>query len=527
MSGSGKRPVAPEAYIIDPVGPQGSVGGKGQAATASAGDAAPGVVRHDVEAVNAKDNRELYAARVKVHPKRVRGTFRNLKWAMMIVALGIYYLLPWLRWDRGPSLPDQAFLMDFANQRLFFGPLEIWAQEFYYVTGILVVSALGLFLVTALAGRVWCGYACPQTVWTDLFVSVERFIQGDRNARLRLEKAPWTFDKAWKISVTHAIWLLISLATGGALVFYFRDAPTLAGEFVSGTAPYIAYVFLGVFTLSTYLLGGLAREQVCIYMCPWPRIQGAMFDDHSLLVSYRAYRGEPRGPHKKGDTWEGRGDCIDCKQCVVVCPMGIDIRDGPQLECIQCALCIDACNEIMTKVGRPANLIAYDTVHRLESKGRGEEAKLHLVRPRTLLYMVLIPIVLALMTYGWLNRSELDVSVLRDRNPLFVKLSDGGVRNGYTIKILNKRHETRRFAISLEGPLEGVTPAMEIIGLEGGEPVAEVVPDNLRALRVFISVPREALARLQDDTSAITFVVRDLGDGNETRRETTFRSPTR
>ena len=492
------------------------------AGAAGRGEAAPGIQRQNVEAVNAKEARALYAGRPTVVPKRVYGTFRNLKWAVMVVALTIYYGLPWLRWDRGPTLPDQAFLIDFANQRLFFGPLEIWAQEFYYITGILVVSALGLFLVTAIAGRVWCGYACPQTVWTDLFISVERFIQGDRNARLRLKKAAWTLNKVWKLTLTHVIWLLISAATGGALIFYFRDAPTLAQELVTGTAPVIAYVFLGVFAVSTYLLGGLAREQVCIYMCPWPRIQGAMFDDHSLLVSYREPRGEPRGPHKKGQPWEGRGDCIDCKQCVVVCPVGIDIRDGPQLECIQCALCIDACNGIMSKIGRPKGLITYDTFHKRDAAIRDEEARTHVFRPRTVLYMVLIPMIIALMAFGWVNRSELDVNVLRDRNPLFVRLSDGGIRNGYTLKILNKRHQTRTFSLAIEG-LDGAK--LEILGLRDADPVVEVVPDDVRALKVYVSVPQSVSRSLSADVSDIQFVVRDKGDGAETRRGSTFRSP--
>ncbi len=511
----------PETYIKPKPEAEG-----GATAPAAKTEAAPGIERHDVKAVNAKDERTLYAERIAIHPKRARGLFRNLKWLVMGLTLGFYYLMPWVRWDRGPALPDQMFLIDFANQRLFFGPLEIWAQEFYYITGLLVLGALLMFLVTALAGRVWCGYSCPQTVWTDLFIAVERFIQGDRNARLRLQKAPWTFDKIWKISATHAIWLLISLLTGGALIFYFRDAPTLAQELFTGTAPYIAYVFLGVFTASTYLLGGLAREQVCIYMCPWPRIQGAMFDDHSMLVSYRGYRGEPRGPHKKNESWEGRGDCVDCKQCVVVCPMGIDIRDGAQLECIQCALCIDACNEIMDKLGRPRNLIAYDTFHNLKAAETGGSAPVQYIRARTILYSALLVAVLAVMTYGWMNRSELQLNVLRDRNPVFVRLSDGGIRNGYTVKILNKRHDTRSFKFSVEGlPADISAPKIDVVGFKENDPTIKVVPDNLRALRVYLSLSKADVAKLKSEATDLTFVATDLGDNSQTRRRTNFRSP--
>ena len=408
-------------------------------------EAAPGIEQIDVTAVASKERRTSYATRQKIYPKLAHGTFRKVKWAVMAITLGIYYLLPWIRWDRGPSLPNQAFLLDFANQRLFFGPIEIWAQELYYITGLLILSALGLFLVTSLAGRMWCGYTCPQTVWTDLMVVVERFWQGDRNQRIRLDASPWSFEKIWKKAATHISWILVAVATGGALVFYFRDAPTLALELVHGDAPTIAYVFLGLFTGTTYLLGGIAREQVCIYMCPWPRIQGAMFDKDSLLISYRGFRGEPRGPHKKGQTWEGRGDCIDCMACVAVCPMGIDIRDGAQLECIQCALCIDACNEIMDRVDRPRNLIAYDTFQNLGAVSHHDRAPLRLIRPRIILYASLMAVVAAIMLWAWLNRSVLDINVLHDRQPLFVQLTDGGLRNGYTVKILNKLHEKRTF----------------------------------------------------------------------------------
>jgi cytochrome c oxidase accessory protein FixG len=463
-----------------------------------------------------------YAGRQKVYPKLAHGTFRKLKWAVMIVTLGIYYLLPWVRWDRGPNLPDQAFLLDFAHQRLFFGPIEIWAQELYYVTGLLILSALGLFLVTALAGRVWCGYACPQTVWTDLMIAVERIWQGDRNARIRLDQGPWTFEKIWKKSGTHLTWLLIGVATGGALVFYFRDAPTLARELITGEAPTVAYVFLAIFTGTTYLLGGVAREQVCIYMCPWPRIQGAMFDLDSLLVSYRDWRGEPRGPHKKGQSWEGRGDCVDCTACVTVCPMGIDIRNGSQLECIQCALCIDACDEIMERVGRPKGLIAYDTFRNLEAPTHDKRIPVRLVRPRTLIYSALILLVSGVMLTAWLYRAELEVNVLHDRNPMFVQLSDGSLRNGYVVKLLNKEHDVRRLRLELSG-LDGAR--MQVVGFQDEKPVIDIVPDNLRALKVYVTVPAALRDKLSGSATPFRFAVVDAVDGSTLYHDATFRGP--
>jgi cytochrome c oxidase accessory protein FixG len=489
----------------------------------SATEAAPGIARVDVTVKTRVERAaRTYSSRDKIYPKLAHGKFRKIKWAVMAVTLGIYYLLPWIRWDRGPSLPNQAFLLDFANQRLFFGPIDIWAQELYYITGLLILSALGLFLVTAVAGRMWCGYTCPQTVWTDLMIVVERFWQGDRNARIRLDNGPWTFEKIWKKTATHVSWLLVAVATGGAFVFYFRDAPTLAAELVRGDAPMIAYVFLGVFTGTTYLLGGIAREQVCIYMCPWPRIQGAMFDRDSLLISYLGYRGEPRGPHKKGQSWEGRGDCIDCKACVAVCPTGIDIRNGPQLECIQCALCIDACDDIMQRIERPQGLIAYDTFRNLDAASHHERAPLRLVRPRTLLYAALIAAVSAVMLGAWLNRSVLDVSVLHDRNPVYVQLSNGGLRNGYTVKILNKMHEARTFRLAVDG-LDGAE--MSIVGFGAGAPTIEVVPDDLRALKVLVTVPAAQRGKLAGAVLPFRFAIVDAGDGTTIYHDATFRGP--
>jgi cytochrome c oxidase accessory protein FixG len=483
--------------------------------------AASDVEAHDVTAVNRAADRQFYASRQKVYPKLAHGRFRTIKWLVMAVTLGIYYVLPWLRWHRGPDLPDQAVLLDMANNRFFLFFLEIWPQEFYFVTGLLVLGALALFLVTSAAGRVWCGYTCPQTVWTDLMVVVERFWQGDRNARIALDKRPWGPAKIFKKGMTHLSWLAIGLLTGGAFVFYFRDAPTLAQELLTGTAPAIAYLFLGIFALTTYVLGGIAREQVCIYMCPWPRIQGAMVDHETLLVSYRSNRGEPRGSHKKGESWDGRGDCIDCNACVAVCPTGIDIRDGSQLECIQCALCIDACNDIMGKIGRPKNLIAYETIAGLEATAKGTTAPLRLVRARTLLYAGMICVVAAIMLVALLNRTTLEINVLHDRNPPFVRLSDGGVRNGYTIKILNKLHQPREFTLATEG-LPGARLA--IVGLEAGSPI-RVRTDDLRELKIFVTLSPSEIPRGDASTVPFSLVVRDAVSGTTTARNTNFQMP--
>ena len=263
----------------------------------------------------------LYANRQKVYPKAVSGPVRRIKWAVLILCLALYYLVPWLRWDRGPGAPDQAVLVDITNGRLFFFFIEIWPQEVYFLTGLLVLSAIGLFVATSLFGRVWCGFACPQTVWTDLFMWVERIIQGDRNERMRLDKAPWSAEKLRKKALTHAAWVVIAAATGGVWILYFNDAPTMTVALLTGRASQEVYFFFGLFTGLTYLLAGWAREQVCTYMCPWPRFQAAMLDENSLVVTYRDWRGEPRGKAKASNV----GDCVDC-QAVCNGPCGRSSR---------------------------------------------------------------------------------------------------------------------------------------------------------------------------------------------------------
>ncbi len=454
--------------------------------------AAEGIEKSDATAVNSEQFRSLYKAREQIYPKLVHGLWRRIKWIVLIVTLGVYYGLPWIRWDRGPNAADQAVLVDFEGRRFYFFFIEIWPDEIYYITGLLILAAVGLFLVTALFGRVWCGYTCPQTVWTDLYIMVERWFEGDRNQRIRLDRQPWSLSKAGRKLGKHVVWLLIAAATGGAWVFYFHDAPSLVPQLFAGTAPGSAYVFLVLLTFTTYIFAGTMREQVCTYMCPWPRIQAAMTDEEALSVTYRKDRGEPRGPHKKGEPWDGRGDCIDCHQCVAACPMGIDIRDGLQLECINCALCIDACDDIMDRVGRPRGLIAYDTDINVARRAEGKPARFQFLRTRTIFYGSVFAIVAAVMLVTLINRVTLEINVLRDRNPSFVQLSDGSVRNGYTVKILNKAEAERMFLLSVEGPA-----GMEVRLLGENETRAvypvTVEPDRVKAIRIYVSLPAEAL----------------------------------
>jgi len=453
----------------------------------------------------------LYEKRRQIYPKLVSGRFRTLKWSLLFLTLGVYYVLPWLRWDRGPGVPDQAVLADFSGGKFYFFFLEIWPQEVYYITGLLILAAIGLFLATAVLGRVWCGYICPQTVWTDLFIVVERFFEGDRNARMMRDRGPNSFDRLWRKSAKHLTWLVVSFATGGAFILYWHDAPQIAETFFSGQAPATAYVFAALLTGTTYALAGTMREQVCTYMCPWPRIQGALIDRDTLGVVYRSDRGEPRGAHRKQETWEGRGDCIDCQQCVVVCPMGIDIRHGSQLECIQCALCIDACDAVMTKVGRPTGLIAYDTDENVVLRASGQKPRsFRPVRPRTALYLLVFLLTAGLMTAGLATRTTLEFTALKDRSLPFVALRTGDIRNAYTLKIVNKLREPRRFSLSVEG-----LPAarVDVIGESdptGGE--LKLAGGAVESYRVFVTAPPSAVDRggaeisliLTDDAGART-----------------------
>jgi len=478
----------------------------------AAGMAADGVARSDATATNSATNRKLYQARIPIYPKEMDGQYRHIKWAVMAVTLSIYYLTPWLRWNRGPAAPGQAVLVDLAHQRLYFFFIEIWPQEVYYLTGILILAAVSLFLVNALFGRLWCGYSCPQTVWTDLFIWVETKIEGDRGARIRLAAAPWTTSKLAKRIAKHAIWLAFAVATGGAWVFYFGDAPTIWHQLVTGTASFGTYAAVAGLTFTTYTLGGLMREQVCTYMCPWPRIQAAMTDTEALAVTYGRDRGEPRGFHKKGDSWAGRGSCIDCNQCVAACPMGIDIRDGAQLECINCGLCIDACDDVMTRIGQPPRLIAYDTEANIVRRQQGERPRFRFVRPRTVLYAFVLVAVSAVMLLTITNRHTLDLDVLRDRNPDYVMLADGSVRNAYTLKVMNRTGQARTLTLALSGI---AARDVNIIGLGHVKDAVRlpVEADKVRTLRVLVTVAGRDL----DASHRLIFT---LGDGKQQRAVT-------
>ncbi len=460
--------------------------------------------------MSSSEEPRLYAAREPIFPRRVSGQFRSLKWWIMGVTLAIYYLTPWLRWDRGPNLPDQAVLVDIGGRRFFFFMIEIWPHEFYLVAGLLIMAGLGLFLFTSVAGRVWCGYACPQTVWTDLYILVERWVEGDRNARIRLHRQGWDLEKWRKRLVKWTAWALIGLVTGGAWVFYFTDAPRLLGDLLAGTAHPIAYATIAVLTATTLVFGGFAREQICIYACPWPRIQAAMMDEDTLTIGYRDWRGEPRGKQ----TVEGNGDCIDCMACANVCPMGIDIRDGQQLACITCGLCIDACDNIMDKIGKPHGLISYMALTDEVRERAGQPVRsvwTHIFRPRTMLYAVLWSAVGVMLVVALFMRNSIDVSVTPVRNPTHVVLSDGGVRNAYNLRLRNMQGEDRWFSFTAN------SPAMLVLALEGQDGLRLLVPANAtREQRLYITAAPHSLGAMSARTPVRLWI--SAADGQDAPR---------
>jgi cytochrome c oxidase accessory protein FixG len=458
----------------------------------------------------------LYAARKKVYPQSASGSFRRIKWALMAFCLAVYYFLPFVRWNRGLGAPSQAVLIDFPNSRFYFFFIELWPQEVYYFTGLLILAAVILFLMNAIGGRIWCGYLCPQTVWTDLFYAVERWVEGDRRERMKKDASadPLKLERISEIVLKHWIWLMIAWWTGGAWVLYFSDAPTLVKDLATFQGPAIAYVWIGILTMTTYTLAGFMREQVCTYMCPWPRIQASLTDEWALSVTYRYDRGEKRTSVKKAAELRALGghvgDCVDCYQCVAVCPTGIDIRDGAQLECIQCGLCIDACDKVMTKIGRPTGLIGYDNDINIARRQEGKPPITRIVRPRTIIYNLVIAIVGGIMLYTLATRSLLDVNVLHDRNPVAVRLSDGSIRNAYTVRLLNKSGFDRVVAIDVDGPANTTLHVVGADSVTPNRPQIVIGRDQTTELRVLVTAPE---ADNPEKSIPVHFHVTDIGLG--------------
>lgn len=383
-----------------------------------------------------------YARHEKVYPREVSGRFARLRWASVIALLGTYYLLPWMTWGT-----RQAVLFDLPGRKFYLLGLVLWPQDFIFLTWLLVLAGLTLFFTTALAGRLWCGYACPQTVWTEVYVQIERLVEGSRARQIRLDRAPWNADKLLRKALKQVLWIGLSLWTGMTFVGYFTPMRHLVQEFATFSVGGWELFWTCFYGFATYGNAGFMREQVCKYMCPYARFQSAMFDRNTLVITYDEKRGEPRGGRARGVDARGLGlgDCVDCTMCVQVCPTGIDIRRGLQYECIACAACVDACDEVMDRVGAPRGLVRYTTQNALDGKPA------RIVRPRILLYAALLLAIGAAGITGLSMRKPVALDVLRDRSSLYRETPDGLIENVYGLRIMNKTERPQRVRLSVSG----------------------------------------------------------------------------
>ena len=433
----------------------------------------------------------LYAKRQKIYPREVHGIFAALRTSGVLALLGIYYILPWLHWEG-----HQAVLFDLPARKFYILGLVFWPQDFFYLTLLLIVAAVSLFFFTALAGRLWCGYACPQTVWTEAFLWMERRIEGDRPKQIKLDKAPLSFRKFRIKATKHMIWIGFSVYTGLTFVGYFSPMRELAVDFLRWDLGPWETFWIFFYGFATYGNAGWLREQVCIYMCPYARFQSAMFDKDTLIISYDEKRGEPRGGRKRSADPKdvGLGDCVDCTECVQVCPTGIDIREGPQIGCITCGLCIDACDRVMAQIDRPRGLIDYATLEDCDREAAGGEAKpawKALLRPRTLVYLGVWSAVGLALLFALGTRSHLDLTIAQDRNPPFMLMSDGSVRNSYTLRLRNMSSTPREMSVSLE-ELDGGEFWTDGIRRDSAarSQTFTVPADQTRSVRAYVVAPR-------------------------------------
>jgi len=444
-----------------------------------------------------------------IHAKRIPGRWRTIKWLAASVWL-IFFLGPYLRWDG-----RQAVLFDIPNRQYHLFGVTVLPQDFWMLSLLLLFFAILLAVATALAGRVYCGYFCFQTVWTDVFTLIEEKLEGNPAQRRKLRSAPLTADKIRVKAIKHLSWMVIGFVTGFSFVAWFYGAGKLWQDFFVGNANAAVYAAVALFTVGTYVLAGWLREQVCFWLCPYARIQGVMLDRTTVVPTYDEGRGEPRGRMKKGETETTRttGDCVDCNQCVAVCPTGVDIRNGQQEGCITCGLCIDACNAVMDKLGRPRGLIRYASLDEME----GQSVPPMIARPRVWVYGAILVLALSGIIYGLSSLAAIELKVLHERAPLFVQLSDGSIQNKYTLKVLNKTNQDLMVSVSVEADVPvTVTGAEEPIAAKHGEVNPGIV---------FVKIDRD---HLDAESVPLTFLASaTLPDGTEVEatRESAFFGP--
>jgi cytochrome c oxidase accessory protein FixG len=461
---------------------------------------------------------DLYQSAAKVYPHEISGRFQTLRKAAAWWLLGMFYVFPWLEWDG-----RQAVLFDLPARKFYVFGLAFWPQDFYYLSLLLMLAAFSLFFFTAIAGRLWCGYACPQTVWTEVYLWMERVTEGSRNQRMRLDQGPWTREKVLRKTAKQVLFVTFSLWTGFTFVGFFTPIRELAVDLVHWQVGGWTLFWMLFYAFATWGNAGYLREQVCKYMCPYARFQGAMFDRDTLLIGYDVARGEPRGARRKGvpsvlarasapavvepaaagaaGAGASLGDCIDCRLCVNVCPTGIDIRDGLQYECIACGACVDACDQVMDKLGYPRGLVRYTTQNAVEGKG------VRVLRPRVLIYAVLLIAISTALVVSLVMRNPLSVEVLRDRNALYRETATGAVQNVYTVKVLNKDQRPRSFRIAVEGP-GGIAPTADS-PTRVDAPAGSVVP---------VTLTLEAPAGAVRGRAEIAFAIEREDDPDVSRR---------
>ncbi|WP_270175082.1 cytochrome c oxidase accessory protein CcoG [Diaphorobacter sp. ED-3] len=451
----------------------------------------------------------LYEAQKKIYPRSISGVFARWRWAMVFLTQLVFYGLPWLEWGQ-----RQMVLFDLGARRFYIFGLVLYPQDFIYLTGLLIISALSLFLFTAVAGRLWCGFSCPQTVYTEMFMWIEHKVEGDRSARMRLDNGPWTFEKIWKKTVKQAIWIAVAFWTGFTFVGYFVPIRELGEELLAlqGGWQIFWVIFYG---LATYGNAGFLREQVCKYMCPYARFQSAMFDRDTLVVSYDPERGEPRGPRNKTVDHKaaGLGDCIDCTLCVQVCPTGIDIRNGLQYECIGCGLCVDACNTVMDKMKYPRGLIRFSTQNGVKNHWTQSQMLKRVLRPRVLFYSAVLVVLCIGMLASLVVRTPLKVDIVRDRAALSRIVAGGKLENIYRLQIMNATEGAQRYTISAHG-MEGLEVASET--------VIDIGPAESRWVVVRLQIPYGSAS---PGSHTVYFDIQAQGDKAQVAEKSVFLVP--
>ncbi len=426
---------------------------------------------------------DLYEAHKRVYPRSVSGYFARWRWALVFLTQLVFYFTPWLEWGQ-----RQAVLFDLGTRRFYIFNLVLYPQDFIYLTGILVISAFSLFLFTAVAGRLWCGYACPQTVYTEIFLWLEKLAEGDRSARMRRDAGPWNWDKVWRKGATQGMWVTVALWTGFTFVGYFTPIHALGGAVLQWSLGPWETFWIFFYGFATYGFAGYMREQVCKYMCPYARFQSAMFDKDTLIVTYDRERGEPRGARsKKADPRAlNLGACVDCSLCVQVCPTGIDIRKGLQYECIGCGACADVCDSVMDKLGYPRGLVKYSTENAVHQHWSRAQTLRHVLRPRVLVYVSILATVLVAMGVSLALRSPFKVDVVRDRGTLARIVAGGSVENVYRLQIMNATEQEQEFSVEAAG-LAGMQALMD-------QPSVVVGPAQARWVAVRVQIPYETVA---------------------------------